>query len=119
MVAWLDRQWWKLPDHFVRILSSTLPISNSNGRSVMGIFPIVMNIVQFWIIDTIVKATDVLSSPSPSPQEEIEEPFLNSQQDDEDCVESEDLEAATKPQRNSTDSKLMQSKAASASGSVS
>jgi len=86
---------------------------------VMGLFPIVMNIVQFWIIDTIVKATDALSSPSPTPREEVEEPFLsNSQQDDEDTL-SEDLESGTKPRPSPPESESMQSKPASTSNSVS
>ena len=88
----------------------------------MGLFPIVMNIVQFWIIDTIVKATDALSSPAPTPQSELEEPFLaNSHQDDEneDISHSEDLESGTKLHREPTDSKSVQSKSASTSNSVS
>lgn len=36
----------------------------------MGLFPIAMNIIQFWLIDSIVKATsqDVESEPGSSPR---------------------------------------------------
>jgi len=67
---------------------------------VMGIFPIVMNIVQFWIIDTIVKARDALSTPIPTPRDEAEEPFLDPAQhgNDEDTL-SGDIESGTEAQK--------------------
>jgi hypothetical protein len=87
----------------------------------MGIFPIIMNIVQFWIIDTIVKASGALSSASPALRDEAEEPFLSGMDDEEDETSrrSEDIEAGTKSQKDTTDIKSMQSKTASTSNSVS
>ncbi|THV08226.1 hypothetical protein K435DRAFT_824799 [Dendrothele bispora CBS 962.96] len=54
---------------------------------VMGIFPIIMNILQFWIIDTIVKASGppvALDAESPSRFEHDREPLFNAPSDDED-----------------------------------
>jgi len=83
---------------------------------VMGLFPIVMNIVQFWIIDTIVKATDALSSPTSTPREELEEPFLaSSHHEADDIRHSEDLETGTKPYHEPIDPKSIQSESASTS----
>ena len=65
----------------------------------MGIFPIVMNIVQFWIIDTIVKARDALSTPTPTHHDEAEEPFLDSANHDDDDTLSGDIESGTKPHK--------------------
>lgn len=56
----------------------------------MGIFPIIMNILQFWLIDSIVKASAHSASvalPSDSPRESInedEEPLFRASMDDED-----------------------------------
>ncbi|KAK7049712.1 hypothetical protein VNI00_005743 [Paramarasmius palmivorus] len=54
----------------------------------MGIFPIVMNILQFWIIDSIVKASDApvhLDPDSPHGQDQADrEPLFNASSDDED-----------------------------------
>ena len=56
----------------------------------MGLFPIIMNILQFWLIDTIVKAapesTLVLDSDSahPSLDDGVREPLFHSPSDDED-----------------------------------
>ncbi|KAK7470301.1 hypothetical protein VKT23_001732 [Stygiomarasmius scandens] len=54
---------------------------------VMGIFPIIMNILQFWIIDTIVKASGpsvALDAESPRRFEHDREPLFNAPSDDED-----------------------------------
>ncbi|KAF9450677.1 hypothetical protein P691DRAFT_700883 [Macrolepiota fuliginosa MF-IS2] len=53
----------------------------------MGIFPIIMNIVQFWLIDSIVKSSNTLSSDSSSPNaqdDEHREPLFGVPSDDED-----------------------------------
>ncbi|KAJ3572265.1 hypothetical protein NP233_g3204 [Leucocoprinus birnbaumii] len=54
----------------------------------MGIFPIIMNIVQFWLIDSIVKASNAIAldtSSSPSLDDpEHREPLFNAPSDDED-----------------------------------
>lgn len=57
---------------------------------VMGIFPIIMNIVQFWLIDSIVKASAqsasvALPSDTPRPSEDADrEPLFRANSDDED-----------------------------------
>ncbi|KAF5363988.1 hypothetical protein D9756_000252 [Leucocoprinus leucothites] len=54
----------------------------------MGIFPIIMNIVQFWLIDSIVKASDTISldanSSSGLNDSEYREPLFNAPSDDDD-----------------------------------
>ncbi|EKM79919.1 hypothetical protein AGABI1DRAFT_72625 [Agaricus bisporus var. burnettii JB137-S8] len=53
----------------------------------MGIFPIIMNIVQFWLIDSIVKASAAVSLDADSPDiddSEHREPLFNAPSDDED-----------------------------------
>ncbi|KAG7097360.1 hypothetical protein E1B28_004711 [Marasmius oreades] len=54
----------------------------------MGIFPIIMNILQFWIIDSIVKASDApvaLAGDSPTAQDHADrEPLFGMPSDDED-----------------------------------
>lgn len=57
-------------------------------HSVMGIFPIIMNILQFWLIDSIVKASsssDVLPTDSPrSSDAQDREPLFRETDNDED-----------------------------------
>ncbi|KAJ7749249.1 vacuolar membrane protein-domain-containing protein [Mycena olivaceomarginata] len=56
---------------------------SGEGDSVMGIFPILMNILQFWLIDSIVKASGVaLDLDSPDPLDR--EPLFRSPDDDDD-----------------------------------
>lgn len=59
-----------------------------NLSSVMGIFPVFMNIIQFWLIDSIVKAsTSSTSVHSSSPRNSDSrdcEPLFNSPDDDDD-----------------------------------
>ncbi|KAK1223315.1 hypothetical protein PQX77_013792 [Marasmius sp. AFHP31] len=54
----------------------------------MGIFPIIMNVLQFWIIDSIVKASDApvaLDAESPNGRDQADrEPLFNAPSDDED-----------------------------------
>jgi hypothetical protein len=77
----------------------------------MGIFPIIMNIVQFWLIDSIVKASGSVSLDLDSPDnnnDEHREPLFNvpsDDEDDEDC-KPDDLEnqRPNKYSRSSTDS---------------
>ena len=73
------------------------------SASVMGFFPIVMNVIQFWIIDSIVKAAAVsTSSNAPSAEAEEEEaPFLSEQTEDEESEPTpRDLEdGLQKPER--------------------
>ena len=71
-------------------------------HSVMGLFPIVMNIIQFWLIDSIVKATahDTLEESGPTrPTNGISSPLLSadreplfsanaSEDEDDDCEEA-------------------------------
>lgn len=63
--------------------------------SVMGVFPMIMNIVQFWLIDSIVKASTnsiaVLSASSRNSDSQDREPLFNSS-DDEDEVLPRDIE---------------------------
>lgn len=70
-----------------------------------------MNIVQFWIIDTIVKAKAAFSSPQSTPRDEAEVPFLDGSQaedDEETRRNSEDLETGVEPRKDmrTTDTKL-------------
>ncbi|KAJ7591438.1 vacuolar membrane protein-domain-containing protein [Mycena floridula] len=70
--------------------------SNGNLRVVftMGIFPIIMNILQFWLIDSIVKAKEavILGTETPDALNESErEPLFDVSSDDEDHPSS-DLE---------------------------
>jgi len=81
---------------------------------VMGIFPIAMNIIQFWIIDTIVKASGVISSSPSTPREEAEEPFLSEEGEE---TETEDLEARAKTGKDIKDNKSIRSGTASPSTS--
>jgi len=53
----------------------------------MGIFPIIMNILQFWLIDSIVKASSIIALDGNSPSHfdsEHREPLFNIPSDDED-----------------------------------
>jgi hypothetical protein len=55
--------------------------------SVMGLFPIIMNILQFWLIDSIVKASgqsDSLALPESGTSQDREPLFRASESDDED-----------------------------------
>jgi len=61
---------------------------------VMGIFPIIMNIVQFWLIDSIVKASGVaLDLDSPDPLDR--EPLFRTPDDDEDDAGANNYHAQT------------------------
>jgi len=72
----------------------------------MGFFPIVMNVIQFWIIDSIVKAA-VASAPLDAPAAEAEEeeaPFLSEETEDEEPEPtSRDLEDGLQKQETSPD----------------
>jgi hypothetical protein len=64
----------------------------------MGFFPIVMNVIQFWIIDSIVKATtSAIPVISSSPEDEEERsPFIGENEHSEDRSDgtlAEDLES--------------------------
>jgi hypothetical protein len=53
----------------------------------MGAFPIIMNVVQFWLIDSIVKASNAISLDVNSPNlddSDYREPLFNAPSDDED-----------------------------------
>ncbi len=55
--------------------------------STMGIFPIIMNIIQFWLIDSIVKASSAISLDSASSDpndDEHQQPLFGASSDDED-----------------------------------
>lgn len=63
----------------------------TSARSTMGIFPIMMNIIQFWLIDSIVKSSEAASvalptlTPRSSADGEHEhEPLFRASSDDED-----------------------------------
>jgi hypothetical protein len=69
----------------------------SNLGSTMGIFPILMNILQFWLIDSIVKASassDFFASdlPSNSSHEGDREPLFTNSSDDESDDPPHDIE---------------------------
>ncbi|KIK67690.1 hypothetical protein GYMLUDRAFT_256533 [Collybiopsis luxurians FD-317 M1] len=54
---------------------------------VMGIFPIIMNILQFWLIDSIVKASQspvALAADGPEPDIDHHEPLFRASSDEED-----------------------------------
>jgi hypothetical protein len=85
----------------------------------MGLFPIFMNIIQFWVIDSIIKVGGVggLSTPSEEPDEAADhEPLFNDhdsdeEEDDEDGgeaakrdVEAQTTTATTQRLRHSADS---------------
>ena len=76
-----------------------------------------MNIIQFWIIDTIVKGSAFVS-PSVTPREESEEPFLSPMDEEDEETETEDLEAGGKLGKDDGDSKSIQSRTASTSNNV-
>ena len=63
-------------------------LHSSSIHSTMGLFPIMMNVVQFWLIDSIVKASAQNSSlalPTDSPRSSREEePLFQAHSDDED-----------------------------------
>ncbi|KAH7887363.1 vacuolar membrane protein-domain-containing protein [Phlebopus sp. FC_14] len=67
---------------------------------VMGIFPIIMNILQFWLIDSIVKASNNSVTPhSDSPRHsdsQDRQPLFHSP-DDEDDIQPHDIESVTRP----------------------
>jgi len=61
----------------------------------MGIFPIIMNIFQFWLIDSIVKASSVIALDSNSLSHfdsEHREPLFNPEDEDDDAYNPGDLE---------------------------
>jgi hypothetical protein len=66
-------------------------------RSTMGLFPIFMNIIQFWVIDSIIKVGGVggLSTPSEEPDEAADhEPLFNDHDSDEEEEDGDDVTAA-------------------------
>ncbi|KAL4076349.1 vacuolar membrane protein-domain-containing protein [Scleroderma citrinum] len=68
---------------------------------VMGIFPIIMNILQFWLIDSIVKANGTqFNSPSAAARvsdARDREPLFRSCDDGDDDIPPHDVEAASRP----------------------
>ncbi|KAH7923663.1 hypothetical protein BV22DRAFT_1130483 [Leucogyrophana mollusca] len=76
---------------------------------VMGLFPIIMNVLQFWLIDSIVKASsgsDILPSSSPRDSDaQDREPLFRSGDDDDDSpVVRHDLENPPQPSCSRTQS---------------
>ncbi|KAG6329071.1 hypothetical protein ID866_10018 [Astraeus odoratus] len=68
---------------------------------VMGIFPILMNILQFWLIDSIVKASgnqfnNTFDTPRSSDARDREPLFRTSEEDDEDILR-QDMENTPRP----------------------
>lgn len=75
-------------------LTSSL-VSLTDSFSTMGIFPIIMNILQFWLIDSIVKASSVIALDGNSLSHfdsEYREPLFNSDDEDDDAYNPGDLE---------------------------
>ena len=60
----------------------------------MGIFPIVMNVLQFWLIDSIVKASSTVALPTDSNRNSFEdparEPLFEAPSDNEDGIQVDD-----------------------------
>lgn len=90
MVARLDK-WQKLcPSHLVSLLAvpcfkherSKHTITHQPGISVMGVFPIAMNILQFWLLDSIVKFKATFAGFDTGPEDQ--ERLVSEQFDDED-----------------------------------
>lgn len=83
--------------------------------STMGIFPIIMNIVQFWLIDSIVKASEAptlaLQTDTPRHSHEDREPLFGVPSDDEDEVDAghdtrHDIENPQSPSQFGDDTKV-------------
>lgn len=72
----------------------------------MGICPILFNMLQFWLIDSIVKAKDTLSgfgTPIPRPVDDIEAPLFSNEQHDDDSDDENTPGAAHRRRRTSRD----------------
>ncbi|KIJ69796.1 hypothetical protein HYDPIDRAFT_77379 [Hydnomerulius pinastri MD-312] len=74
---------------------------------VMGIFPIIMNVLQFWLVDSIVKAstnpvTLLTGSPRNSDSQDREPLFVSTEDDDD--VAPQDIENASRPASSRTTS---------------
>jgi len=67
----------------------------------MGIFPIIMNTLQFWLIDSIVKASGTQFNPpyvmARSSDAQDREPLFRSSEDDGDNIPSYDVEGVSRP----------------------
>lgn len=70
---------------------SMLKFDHSRFPSVMGVCPILFNMLQFWLIDSIVKAKETLNIGTPMPHavDELEAPLFSNEND------SDDEEGAT------------------------
>lgn len=72
--------------------------------SVMGLFPIIMNVLQFWLIDSIVKASDPssvsLGSNTPDAFDADREPLFAAPPDDEDDYDTHHSRSDIENQRN-------------------
>src|SRR5882762_1308924 len=77
----------------------------------MGLFPILMNVLQFWLVDSIVKASSAVVLPSDSPRNSTDrEPLFNADEEsdgNEDPSELPDIEAQrrSRPRSQSADAK--------------
>ena len=78
------------PSDIVCRLFHSLRNVSRNLSSVMGVFPMIMNIVQFWLIDSIVKAstssTPVRSASPRNSDSQDREPLFSSPDDDNDVL---------------------------------
>jgi len=88
MASQLDMDWGRRPPtgHFVRVSSIFCNAHADSIPSVMGIFPIVMNVLQFWLIDSIVKASAgvVLEGDVEQQLGQDHEPLFDAPSDDDD-----------------------------------
>ncbi|KAG6828493.1 hypothetical protein H0H92_007809 [Tricholoma furcatifolium] len=79
------------------VIPSTLCYLTDPFISVMGLFPIIMNVLQFWLIDSIVKASTkpvaLPDDPHP-PHGHDQQPLFHAQSDDEDddALRPDDIE---------------------------
>ncbi|KAG6832358.1 hypothetical protein H0H87_001823 [Tephrocybe sp. NHM501043] len=97
-----------------------------NTHSTMGIFPIIMNVLQFWLIDSIVKASTksvALDDNSSDPTIHDREPlFRASSEDDDDEYRHDDIEHARRslhPPRKSSESETSETPEEYKSGTAS
>ena len=77
----------------VTISPAAFSVLLTRVSSTMGIFPIIMNVVQFWLIDSIVKANASSQSTSPSSatrHSDDREPLFRANSDDEDDDDDDD-----------------------------
>lgn len=97
--SWLLSWTWTSEGDSLQVILCVIlsrAFNTANLSSTMGVFPIIMNVLQFWLIDSIVKAKDASTLDADNPDalnRSEQEPLFDTAQDEEDVGSSTDLES--------------------------